>query len=88
MVQMQADGQTGLNLGGFHQLDQIGTVGIGPCPLGHLENHWGITLPGSLGDTLDDLHIVNVKGADGVPAVISLFEHFGGCDNRHDTHSL
>ena len=87
VIQVQADGQAGLDLGSLHQLYKIGAVGIGTGALGHLKDHRGIALPGSLGDALNDLHIVDVKGADGIAAVVGLFEHFRGCDNRH-VHTL
>lgn len=38
VVQVQGDGQAGLDDGGLHQLLQIGAVGIGPGALGHLQD--------------------------------------------------
>ena len=76
---MQHDGDVGaLDGGGLHQLHQVGVVGVGAGALGHLKDQGSIQVPGGLGDALDDLHIVDVEGADGVAAVIGLLEHFGG----------
>ena len=87
VIQMQADGKPRLNLCGLYQLNQIGAVGVGTGALGYLQDDRCVALSGSLGDALNDLHIVDVKGADGIAAVIGLFEHFGGCNNRH-VHTL
>ena len=76
VIQVQADGQAGLDDGSLHQLHQVGVVGVGPGALGDLEDQRGADFLGSLGDTLDDLHVVDVEGADGIAAVIGLLEHF------------
>ena len=79
VVQMQHDGDVGaLDGSGLHQLHQVGVVGVGTGALGHLKDQGSIQVPGGLGDALDDLHIVDVEGADGVAAVIGLLEHFSG----------
>ena len=88
VVQMEADGQVGLDDGGLHQLHQIGMVGIGPGALGHLEDQGSFQLLGGLGDALDDFHVVDVEGADGVPSVVGFFEHFGGGNQCHNDHLL
>ena len=41
-----------------------------------------------LGDTLHDLHVVDVERADGVSAVIGFFEHFSRCYERHNIFSF
>ena len=88
VVQVQADGQAGLNDGGLHQLDQIGVVGIGAGALGDLEDQGSVDLFGRFGDALDDLHVVDIERADGVTAVIGLLEHFGGGYQWHNDHLL
>ena len=88
VIQMEADGQASLNDGGLHQLDQIGVVGIGTGALGHLEDQRGVDLLGGFGDALDDLHVIDIEGADGITAVISLLEHFLGSNERHSSHLL
>ena len=80
---MQADGQAGLNDGGLYQLDQVGVVGIGAGALGNLENQGSADFLGGLGDALDDLHVVDIEGSDGVAAVIGLLEHFGSGYEGH-----
>ena len=72
MVQVQGDGQAGVSHGGLHQLHQVGVVGVLPGPGGDLEDDGSVDLLGCLGDALDDLHIVDVEGADGVAAVVGL----------------
>ncbi|MPN40120.1 hypothetical protein SDC9_187655 [bioreactor metagenome] len=75
---MEHDGDIGaLDDRGLHQLHKIGVVGIGPGTLGHLENQGSAEIAGGLGDSLYDLHIVDVECADSVAAVISFLEHFG-----------
>ena len=88
VVQMQGDGQAGLDDGGLHQLLQIGAVGIGPGALGHLQDQGGLQLGSGLGDALNDLHVVHVEGADGVTAVIGLLEHFLCCNQWHNKSLL
>ncbi len=85
VVQMQADGQTRLDDGGLHQLDQVGVVGIGAGTLGDLKNQGRADFLGSFGDSLDDLHVVDIEGADGITAVISLLKHFGSSNKGHDS---
>jgi hypothetical protein len=83
VVQMQADGQAGLNDGGFHQLDQIGVVGVGPGALGDLEDQRGVDFLGSLSDPLDNLHVVDIESTDGITAIVGLLEHFGSGYEGH-----
>ena len=86
VVQMEHNGDLGaLDHGGLHQLDQVGVVGIGAGALGNLEDHGSLFFLTGLGNALDDLHVVDVEGADGVAARIGLLEHFGGCNERHGT---
>ena len=87
VIQMQADGQAGLNDGGLHQLHQVGAVGIGAGALGHLQNQRCLQLRSRLRDALNDLHIVHVEGADGIAALIGFFKHFLRSNQRHD-HDL
>ena len=83
MVQMETDRQTSLDHGGFHQLDQVRTVGILARTGRYLQDHRRIALLGSLRDALNDLHIVHVEGADGIAARIRFCKHFLRSYNRH-----
>ena len=86
---MQRDGDIGaLDHSGLHQLHQIGVVGIGAGALGHLQDQGSLLLLSSLGDTLNDLHVVDIERADSVSAVIGLFEHFSGRYQWHNDHLL
>ena len=85
MIQVEHDGDLrALNDSSLHQLHQIGVVGIGTGTFGHLENDWGLFLPTGLSDSLDDLHVVDVEGTNGIAAIISLFEHFSRSNQWHN----
>ena len=80
VVKVQRDGKTGLLLGSFDQLDKIGVVRVGTRALGNLQDQRRIQLFRRFGDALDDLHVVDVERADGIAALVGVFEHFGGGD--------
>ena len=84
MVQMQRDRDIGVfDHGSLNQLDQIGVVGIGAGTLGNLQDNGSFQFACSFGDTLDDLHVVDVESADSITAVIGLLKHFSGCYEWH-----
>ena len=86
---MQRDGNFGaLGNGGLNQLHQVSMVGIGAGALGNLQNHGSLLLTAGLGDALNDFHVVDVESTDGVAAVVSLLEHFGRSNQRHNDISL
>ena len=80
--------QTRLNDGRLDELFQIGAVRVGARTLGHLQDQRRLQLSRRLRDALDDLHIVDVEGTDGVAAVIGLFEHFRRCNQCHNISLL
>ena len=85
VVQMQHDGDVGAaGHSGFHQLHQIGVIGVGAGALADLQDDGSVLLLAGLGDALHDLHIVDVEGADGVAAGICLLKHFLGCYQCHN----
>ncbi len=89
MVQVQGDRDTsGVGDGGLYQLHQIDVFGVFPCAGGDLQNYRGIELGSRFGNALDNLHVVDVERADGIPAIVSLFEHFGCGDQWHDNNSF
>ena len=71
--------------GGLDELHQVYVLGVGACALGDLKDKGGALFDSGLGDALNDLHVVDVKGADGVTAIVGLFEHFGA---RYKCHSI
>ncbi len=91
VVQMHADGEieaSGLLSvldGSLNQLHQVGMLGIGARALGDLKDQRSMLLNSSLGDALDDFHVVYVESADGVAAVVGLLEHLFG---SYDCHKL
>ena len=77
VIQVEHDGDLGaFDNRRFHQLHKISMIRICTRALADLKDDRSLLLFASLGDALNDLHIVNVKGADRVAAVISFFEHF------------
>ena len=86
VIQMQHDGQIGFLHCGFHQLHQVGMVGIGAGALADLQNHRRVFFLGRLGDALHDFHVVHIECADGIAAFISLFKHFFGSNQWHRFH--
>ena len=89
VVQMEHNGDLrALQHSSFHQLHQVGVVGVGPGTLGHLEDYGSFLFPAGFRDALHNFHVVDVESADGVAAVVGLFEHFGRSYQRHCKHSL
>ena len=67
----------------FHQLHQIGVIGIRARALGHLQDDGSLQLTRRLGDALNDFHVVDVESADRIAAVIRLLKHFLRRNKRH-----
>jgi hypothetical protein len=85
VIQMQADGQTGLDDGRLHQLDEIGVVCVGAGALGHLKDQaerFRSLAASVMPWTISILLTLNAPMA--YPPVIGLFEHFGCCYQRHN----
>jgi len=77
VIQMQHDGDVGAaGHSRFHQLHQIGVVGVGAGALADLQDHGSVLLLTGFGDALHDLHVVDIERADGITAVICLCKHF------------
>ena len=89
MVQMQDDGDIGAaHDSRFDQLDQVVVVRVGASTLGDLQDNGSVLFLAGFGDALNDFHVVDVESADGVAAVVSLLEHFGRSNQRHNDISL
>src|SRR5699024_9152760 len=89
VIQMEHDRDVGtLDDSSLNQLHQVGVVGVGTSTLGHLEDQGSVQVAGGLGDTLHDLHVVDIKRANGVTTVIGLLKHFLRSDQRHMSHLL
>ena len=68
MVQMDGDGDVRQADGGFDELLEIDGVRVLTRTLGYLKNQRSFFLFASLNDSLDELHVVDVEGAEGVLA--------------------
>ena len=80
VIQVQSDRDLGIQLNScFNELLQINGIRILSCTCRCLKDDGRLELSCSLCNTLYDLHVVDIKCADSVSAVISLFEHFCGC---------
>ncbi len=78
VVQMQSQIQSAVLNGGLHQLHQINMLGIFACAGANLQNQRRFCFLGGFSDALNNLHIVDVEGSDGVPSVIGFFKHIPG----------
>ena len=76
VIQMQADGKTGVFYCRFHQLGQINMLGIFAGAGGNLQDQRSLFLYGGFHDTLDDLHVVNIERTNSIVPFIGFFEHF------------
>ena len=83
VVKMQADRQAGVRDCSLDKLDEIGVVGVAARALGNLKDQRSVAFLGGLRDALDDLHVIDVKCADGVTAVVGFLKHFFGSYERH-----
>ena len=83
MVQVHGDGQIGVGHSRLDHLHQVHMLGVLAGAGRHLQNDRGVFHLRAFGDALDNLHVIHVESADGIAALVSLFEHFLGCNNRH-----
>ena len=74
VVQMHGDGNVGRADGGLDQFFEINGVGVLAGALGNLEHDGRLLLLASLDDGLEQLHVVDVEGAQGVFALEGLGE--------------
>ena len=81
---MQGDGNVGaLDHSSLNQLYQIGGVCVSAGTLGNLQDYGSVLLAASLGNALNDLHVVDVESAHSVATVVSLLEHLGSSNKSH-----
>ena len=83
MIQMHHDGQIRVLDGGLDHLHEIDVLGILARARAHLQNEGGVFHLRALGDALDDFHVVDIESADGITALVGLFEHFFAVDHWH-----
>ena len=84
VVQVQSDGDLGaLQNSSLHQLHEVRVVGVSTGALGDLQDNGSVLLAAGLGDTLNDLHVVNVESANSVAAVVGLLKHLGSSYKSH-----
>jgi hypothetical protein len=63
-------------------------VGVSACALGNLQDNGSMLLLASFGNSLNDLHVVDVESADSVAAVVGLLKHLFGSNKSHDMYIL
>ena len=80
---MESDRKTGLDDCSLNELHEVCAVCIRAGALGYLEDQRSVEFLARFCDALDDLHVVDVESADGISAVIGLFEHFLCCYEWH-----
>ena len=77
MVKVQSNRNFGVELyGSLNKLHKISVVRISTGALGNLKDHRALQLACCFGNTLDDLHVIDVECADCISAVICLCKHF------------
>ena len=62
------------------QLLQVYGLGVVAGALGNLKDQRSILFLRRLGDSLDDLHVIDVESADGVSALVCLLKHLCRCN--------
>ena len=65
------------------QSHEIFVLCVLTCACGYLQDDGGLLFLSSLGDRLDNFHVVDVESADRVAAAVSLLKHFCGCNKCH-----
>ena len=67
---------------------EVSVLCILSCTCGNLKDNRGLFFCSSLCNSLDDLHIVDVKSTDSVSACVCLFEHFFRSYESHNLYLL
>ena len=88
MVQMQCDVQTAFFYCSIHHVFQILWAHIVECAFRNLQNYSGVLFFASIYHCLNDFHVVDVEGADGIVAGKRLFKHFFGRNKSHGNNHL
>jgi len=76
VVKVQADRKSRFNNRSFHKLHEVRMIRIFSGARGNLKNQRRVFFLCRLRNSLDDFHVVDVKGADRISAFISLLKHF------------
>ena len=87
VVEVDTDGQVGILNSSLDELHEVNVLGVLAGAGGNLQDESGVELLGSLGDALDNLHVVDVESADGVAVGIGMLEHFFAGNQSHDSIS-
>ena len=83
VIEVQHHRHIGFEQARLNELDDIMLSRILAGPGGHLKDQRGLFFGSGLHDPLDDLHVVDVKRADGVTFLIGALEHGFGSGQRH-----
>ena len=84
VIEMQGDGNIGIQYGSLYQLGEVNMLGVLAGAGRDLQNHGSLLQLGSLGDRLNDLHVIDIEGADGIAALVGFAEHFLSSDQWHN----
>ena len=88
VIEVQGDGQILAFERSLHEVLEVGGLRVLSCTGGSLQDDGGLQRSCRFGDTLDDLHVVDVESADGVAALVGFLEHFFCSDEWHDLNLL
>ena len=76
VIEVQADRKSRFDDRCLDKLHQVRMICVFSGARGNLKNQRRVFFLRRLGDSLDDFHVVDVKGADCISAFIRLFKHF------------
>ena len=85
VIKVKSDGNLRILLNCcLYHLYKIGVVCVSTRTLGNLKDNRALKLSCSFGDTLNDLHVVDVESTYSVSAVVSFLKHLFGCYQCHN----
>ena len=81
VIEVQCDGNIVDFKSCLDEMDKVLMTSVLACTRGDLQDQRGLELSCSIGDALDDLHVVDVESTDGVAALIGFLKHLF-CSNK------
>ena len=68
---------------GLSESEKVSVLSVLSCTCGNLKDNGGFYFARSLGDSLNNFHVIDVESTDSVAACVSLLEHLFGCNKCH-----